>query len=469
MVRIDSIAWAAQPAARDQERVEHRERIVPAALMFLALLHGLLYLAIVPPWQHYDEPTHFEYARLIAIWNRWPSLNEFDRATHREIADSMYRFQFWQPGMRPPIFGAEPPNIGFSAKVHPPLYYAVAAVPVRWLRYSPIEAQLYAARMVTVLLYVLVILCAWRITTILAPNRPALQIAAPLILILVPAFADQMSAVNNDALVNFSTAALLLGCVLLIRDGPRPQPLALAILGLAVAIATKRTAVVGAAPFALALLWSLRQRRLRWWVWSCAIGVFALLMGYAVLERSASSLTVRPWVADLDRRFLRLGLEHFVASFMEGRQGQRDYPLLFQILFSSFWLGFGWGKVPVGWGWEWALRGVTLVSIAGLISYSIRRYGAAIWQQRVIWLFGITIFVAVLAVVIRFEAEQTSYIPRGRYLHLAIVPVVWLLTLGFERLLPSRWRAHSLLGLVVFFALLDVVSWANVLSSFFYR
>jgi hypothetical protein len=54
-------------------------------------------------------------------------------------------------------------------------------------------------------------------------------------------------------------------------------------------------------------------------------------------------------------------------------------------------------------------------------------------------------------------------------MHLAIVPVIWLLALGIERLVPYSWRTHSLLGLTLFFALLDLAAWAEALNTFYYR
>jgi hypothetical protein len=442
-----------------------RANILPA-LICLALLHGLLYLAIVPPWQHYDEPTHFEYARLIALWGRQPAQNENDLATHRAIADSMYRFRFWRPGVRPDLFGVVPPNIGYSEKIHPPLYYAVAAVPLRWLRYSTIETQLYAARTLTVLLYTLVVVCAWRISTILAPHRPAMHIAVPLTLIFVPAFADQMSAVNNDSLVNFSAAALLLGCVLLIRDGPRPLPLALAALSLAVAVATKRTAVVGIVPFALALFWSLRRHPVRWWAWAAMLLLFGMIVGYSAFGNGSGGWSIQSWLIDFDRRYLRLGLEQGIV--MAPNWG--TYPLLLNVLFTSFWGRFGWGGVAIGAWADWTLRAVVLVGIIGLLIASIRTADTSVlWRRRAVWLFIATIMAAWLAAIVRFEAQETFYIPRGRYLHLAIVPTVWLLILGIERITPPRWRPHSLLALTLLFLLIDTAAWAGALSNFYYR
>jgi hypothetical protein len=441
--------------------------VLPVLLM-LTLLHGLLYLLIVPPWQHYDEPTHFEYARLIALWDRQPAFDESDLATSREIADSMYRFRFWQLGARPNLLGTVAPNLGYNEKAHPPLYYSVAAVPVRWLQFSAIETQLYAARLVAVGLYLLIVASAWRIATILAPDQPTLQIAATVILILIPAFADQMSAVNNDSLVNFSITAMLLGCVLLIRDGLRPVPLLLAVLSLAAAVFTKRTALVGVLPFGLALLWSLHRRPLRWWVLPACVAVLGLALGSIALESGPAGWVVRPWLADLDRRYLRLSLDQ-IALLPTWESIGASYLLLFDVLFTSFWVRFGWGNVELGRGWDWAMWAVVLAGVAGLIAMFWPRNGARLlWQRRVILLFVATVLIAWVAAVIRFDAQPGGYIPRGRYLHMAVVPTVWLLALGFERLTPRRWRAQSLLGLVLFFATLDLAALVGVLS-YFYR
>jgi hypothetical protein len=35
-------------------------------IVFIAALNGLLYLFLVPPWEHNDEPGNFEYAWLLA-------------------------------------------------------------------------------------------------------------------------------------------------------------------------------------------------------------------------------------------------------------------------------------------------------------------------------------------------------------------------------------------------------------------
>ncbi|MEJ2211239.1 MAG: hypothetical protein P8129_19665, partial [Anaerolineae bacterium] len=81
-----------RPGLRPLWRGRHRLLL---ALLILASLYGLLYLAIMPPWQHYDEPTHFEYVRLLAERKTLPQADDYDLAMRREIAASMQAHNFW--------------------------------------------------------------------------------------------------------------------------------------------------------------------------------------------------------------------------------------------------------------------------------------------------------------------------------------------------------------------------------------
>src|SRR3954466_1513898 len=62
--------------------------------LLIAFCPGLLYLCLQPPWQHYDEPTHFEYAWLIAHQPGLPPLGPVDHAVRRDIAASMFQYDF---------------------------------------------------------------------------------------------------------------------------------------------------------------------------------------------------------------------------------------------------------------------------------------------------------------------------------------------------------------------------------------
>ena len=452
-------------------------------LLPLTFLHGLLYLALVPPWQHYDEPTHFEYARLVALLERRPERNEIDRVTMREIADSMYRFRFWSPGVRPDLSGPQGPDIGITQLVHPPLYYALAAVPVRRLRYLSVETQLYATRFVALGLYLLVIVVAWRVCTLLLPDDYLSQVMVPLLIIVTPAFSDMMTATNNDVLVNFSITTLLLGCILLVRNGVQPVPLLLALLSLSVALLTKRTAVVGIVPFTLALFWALHRRPVRWWLYGialagCTLGAILISVRLAGVGASSSgthTLVLRSWLFQFDQHYLRLSLEQIFVSLLDWERTRDLYPSVGKVLFASFWMRFGWGHVKIGAAWEYGMLGLVMLAGVGLLLQGIRRRSQlSLWQQRCIWIFIASLLAAWLSALLRIHPlpspEATRiYVPVGRYIHLAILPTIWLLLWGIQGVVCQRWRTYSVWMLVLFFIFIDTTAWAYTLVNFYYR
>ena len=84
-----------QLGARADPRLLHRSGVaarvlawrLPLLLAALTLLHSLLYLALLPPWQTPDEPTVFEYAALIGQLGRVPTNADRDLALERQIAE----------------------------------------------------------------------------------------------------------------------------------------------------------------------------------------------------------------------------------------------------------------------------------------------------------------------------------------------------------------------------------------------
>ena len=58
-------------------------------LLLLTLVRGIIYASVAPPWQHHNEPTHFEYASLIVKRRALPQSGDYDLEMRREIAASM--------------------------------------------------------------------------------------------------------------------------------------------------------------------------------------------------------------------------------------------------------------------------------------------------------------------------------------------------------------------------------------------
>jgi hypothetical protein len=247
-----------------------------------ALLQGLLYMLLLPPWQHYDEPTHFEYAWLIANRTALPHPGDEDQIMRREVAASMLAHNFFYQGLQPPSLLTDQGEIwlGVSELNHPPLYYTLVSLPLRAVRHLDVTSQLYVARGVSLLLFLLTVAVAWAIVRELTPRRHVLRWAAPTAVALLPPFADVMTSVNNDVGAVLACSLFLWGCVRAIRGGLSWRVLLWVAGAAAASAAMKNTGAVALplAPLALGIaLWVQRGWRWRWLAASALAGAALLL------------------------------------------------------------------------------------------------------------------------------------------------------------------------------------------------
>jgi 4-amino-4-deoxy-L-arabinose transferase-like glycosyltransferase len=163
-------------------------------------MNGLLHTLLVPPWQHYDEPGHFEYAWLIANKPGLPELGEYVQSMRREVAASMIEHDFFaNMGFRPNLLSINKPVwIGISQTDDQPFYYLLVAIPLYLVRTSDITFQLYLARLVSLGLFLLTLFGAYALISELTLPGNSLRLLIPLSVALIPAFVHSMTSVNND-------------------------------------------------------------------------------------------------------------------------------------------------------------------------------------------------------------------------------------------------------------------------------
>jgi hypothetical protein len=248
------------------------DRLKLLLLLLLALLQGILYIVIVPPWQHYDEPTHFEYAWLIANKGILPEAADIDPLMRREVLASMTRHDFF---VGPPpqwLNDAGQVWLGILELTHPPAYYAYLALGLSPFSFLDMTSQLYIARFMTVLLYLGTVGFMYAITAELTPRRHMLRWLVPLTVVLIGPFANQMTAVNNDAASAFSLTLFLWMAVRLVRRNFSVGALLLLSFTALLAVFSKNTTALAVAlmPHVLILVWWLRRRWAWHWFWLSA-------------------------------------------------------------------------------------------------------------------------------------------------------------------------------------------------------
>jgi 4-amino-4-deoxy-L-arabinose transferase-like glycosyltransferase len=190
-------------------------------ILLIGLIHGLLYVFLIPPWQHYDEPGHFEYAWLIAEQGKIPESGTYDQQMRRELVTSMIEHDFYGDDQQKPnlLSDSEPIEIGYTQTGDRSLYYQLVSIPLNLISSSDFGLQLRVSRLISLILYLVSILAAYGVARTLTNQRHPLHWKLPLTLALLPGFTDLMTAVNNDvgAVAAFSIFSWL--SLRMIRNG----------------------------------------------------------------------------------------------------------------------------------------------------------------------------------------------------------------------------------------------------------
>ncbi len=257
------------------------ERRQLLAILVIALLQGLLFVWIVPPWQHYDEPTHFEYAWLIAQHRRQPQPGDESAAMRREVQASMATNGYFAANPSLIEDDASSISIGYTELGHPPGYYMLAAIPIALFPQLDVTTQLYLARLVSVGLFLLTVAISWGVAREVVPPGNPLRWAVPLVAALLPTFADVMSSVNNDVGAVFAVSLFIWGALRLIVRGFSWRRLGWVVGAALLGAVMKNTAMVAVALTPAVFLfafWAWRGWRLRW-LWAGLLGLtFATLV-----------------------------------------------------------------------------------------------------------------------------------------------------------------------------------------------
>lgn len=269
-----------------------------ALLLVVGVVHVLLYALLVPPWYHYDEPASLEYALLIRDLGRVPAYDEQIPALRAAIARSMQATDLFatQSAATPP---AAERVVGFNQRVHPPLYYALIALITLPARHYPIEIQLLIGRLGSTMLAALCLYLAVRVLRLLLPV-PGPRLFTLFVLVLLPPFADIMSALNSDVLAN-TVAVGLLWLAVAWLSRPRSGWLILSTpLLLALALAAKRSVALAGLVLLVLVIFLRSSLRLR----LISLGVLVLAgaatgVGFALLPCRPTAWTPRPAEARL--------------------------------------------------------------------------------------------------------------------------------------------------------------------------
>ena len=256
-----------------------KEHQVLGLMLLLGLFIGLTFIYVVPPWQHYDEPTQFEYAWLIGNRPGLPASGDFDQSMRREVAASMIEHDFFRDlGFKPNLLSISKPIwIGITQVGSKPLYYWLASLPLRIIQAADTTFQLYVLRFISLLLYLTTIVAAYGIAVELTPKKHPLRWLLPLSILMLPSLVDILTAVNDDVGATAFFSLFLWAGIRMINRGFNWLRLAILLLLGVVCFYTKTTVMVAVFFVLIPVIFSIIRGTKRRFVW-ITIGVAVILL-----------------------------------------------------------------------------------------------------------------------------------------------------------------------------------------------
>ncbi len=358
---VDSSAAVSPPAPT------WREPLLLGLIVLLALVNGLIWSAVVPPWQTPDEPKHFEYVRLLAEGHGLVAFaseaEAGDPELQRWILASMDAHQFWWYGRAPGYDPDQPPQRFADVWLlgsHTAFYRASPAYYWLLARLQPGDRLLglYLARLVSVLLGALTVLFVGLAARELFPDDPLVRYGAPAFAALHPMFAFAFAGVNSDALVNCLAAFAFLLLARLLARGANPARLVLLLAVVVAAVLVKRTALFLVPTLLVALLFWLALRRRRPGLTLALAGGVVLLALAGLAQWGASGGWERlpqdvRWTA-LRYFFNEPDQPARVAAFLQANGVGSVIGKYLWGIHNTFWGSFGWQVIHFP-GWLYVL------------------------------------------------------------------------------------------------------------------
>jgi hypothetical protein len=434
-------------------------------ILALALGRGLIYAALVPPWQAPDEPAQFEGS------SRPPCRRRNCAATsanapgwYDEVRDSLltyhfarFRFNDTQPSPDQPLWqSTDLYNELYQGQYGSRLAYGVMAIPLLAPHSPDVTTELYLTRLFSVLMLVAVIYLTCQTAYLIFPGRPLLYFGAPILLLFNPQHTHLMSTVNNGNLAELlATIALFLMARGIIKGF---SPLLLAGIGLSslAAMWAKATAYFLIAPLSIIGLFLFWQYR-RYWVGIVAAG--AALIGAAIF-------------------LLPARLESLLHAGMDYVAGGKPFSLdetVLPLIFRSFWALPGWLAIQLPPQWYTLLQIACLAAGVGLAIGVIRNHKLIFspFRQRQVQAVLLLLAAAAAALTVQLGwhlITGSMEYRQGRSLYPVVMPISILLVLGWQQFIPKGWQTTALLGLTITMFLFDtMVLFTAIVPAFYSR
>ena len=441
--------------------------MILSAFAALAAALGMLYLIFIPPWQSPDEPTHYEYAAVLArserFWDPQP-----DPDLQEQVIASLDRHDYWRwvgverPYPLPttfrttPFLSAAPSQIGKN----PPGYYLPASLVIKIFAANSLLTRFYALRALSLIFSLLTVVMVFLCAREIFPDNRYLCLGSAAFIAFLPQFLVIGTSVSPDPLINLFGAVLIYFVIRFQQSGISSGRFLWLCLIFGVGLLVSYKFLILLPPLVLSVWLCLPAGRRGFFSLKTLLGALVILLiiilGYALLvwyfPRIARLFLMRIIILFSTLYNFCTGIAYFPRGFWGWFNRE---------LFKSFWLKYGWLKFELPAGFYLFLQFFSLGALAGNILFLIKwfrgRSKLSSGQRRGI-LILIIYALATLGAYYLFWGLRGGASTTAQGRHLFIVLPAWsvLFVFGWSRLAPERHRKKMVVGLTVLFLIVTI-------------
>ena len=464
---------------------------VPALLIILFVVYGIIFSGMFPLWEGQDEHGHFGYVQYISEKKNLPSdrdnlSNEIVYTFEKTPTEALSSIapEFMQiVGLQPhpystywdnfdlkeiqnnrKLISSQPLESRINSEsvltiyeaIQPPLSYLVQA-PVYLLFYDQdILTRVFTLRIFSILVTAAAAVVAYKTISLLFDDR-FMRVGSLMFIVFNPMFTSNVSRVNNEALTILLFSVFLYLMVLYLKGKTNTKFVIIIGVVLSLGLLTKVTfmpAVMLVPIFIflkyiqkntqkprISILQSFKNLGL-------IFGITIPMVSWWYYERfGAGNITGVPGLHGIN-------IEEFIQAIFEF-----PWVVYHTVFFNSFWGTFGFSYIVAPSPYFQIVIIFICISIAGLgygIAVKLKQHGGKIfrnWRYQSIFVFGLSFPLIILAQLmfnIQYWAISEQAVPAGWYTFISFTAIAMILLLGYRTIIINsklkQFKEESLLA-----------------------
>ncbi|HVT78097.1 MAG TPA: phospholipid carrier-dependent glycosyltransferase [Acidimicrobiales bacterium] len=257
------------------------QRLLIALIACVGLLRGLWWVAVTPVWSPIDEQAHYDYVEAIGRGDGIPIVGQTHvHADVLALAKSSPSSRFHDEAI-PSVL-----HESYEA-AQPPLYYALMAPVWRVFEGARTSTTMYALRVATLLVSLLLIPLVYLIGRELWPGEPSIGVVAAALVAVWSGTNSNFAIVANDGLMTVLAAATFLVMARAVRRGLTTRRAAVTGVLVGATVLTKTTGLSIVAVVAIAAVLAARWHGQR----------LADVVRFGAIAGAIAAVLLAPWLA----------------------------------------------------------------------------------------------------------------------------------------------------------------------------